>query len=70
MEDPSYYAYNLAMEQLAKALRPIGNLPESAIERFVALARRTTITKGSYFIQEGTETNRLGYVEHGLFQNV
>ncbi len=57
------------MKQLAEALQTIGNLPESAIERFVELARRTEITKGSYFIQEGVKTNRLGYVEHGLFQN-
>ncbi len=57
------------MKQLAKALQTIENLPKSAIERFVVLARRMEITKGSYFIQEGAKTNRLGFVERGLFQN-
>ena len=33
------------------------------------LARRREMAKGSYFIQEGSETNRLGFVKHGLFQN-
>ena len=58
------------MKQMATALRTIGNLPESDVERFVMLARRVEVAKGSYFIQEGVETNRLGYVERGLFQNV
>lgn len=52
------------------ALHTIDNLPQSEIDRFVTLAKRSTIEKGSYFIQEGAETNRLGYVESGLFQNV
>ncbi len=58
------------MKQLLSALRTIGDLPQSEAERFVALARRNEIAKGEYFIQEGRETNRLGYVERGLFQNL
>lgn len=52
------------------ALQSIGNLPQAEIERFVMLAKRNKINLGSYFIEEGVETNRLGYVESGLFQNV
>ena len=58
------------MKQLRSALRTIGNLPQAEIERFVLLAKRIKVDSGSYFIEEGMETNRLGYVESGLFQNV
>ena len=58
------------MKELVGVLQSIGNIPDSEIKRFVELARRTEVTKGSYFIREGYRTNRLGFVEKGLFRNV
>ena len=57
------------MKELFNALQSIENLPDSEINRFVDLAKRKKITNGSYFIQEGGKTNRLGFVKKGLFQN-
>ena len=57
------------MKELFGALQSIGDLPDSEIKRFMELARRREIAKGSYFIQEGSKTNRLGFVKKGLFQN-
>ena len=57
------------MKELFGALQSIGNLPDSEIERFIELARRREIANGRYFIQEGSKTNRLGFVKKGLFQS-
>ena len=57
------------MKELFAALQSIGNLPDSEIKRFIDLAKRRKIANGSYFIHEGSETNRLGFVKKGLFQN-
>jgi CRP-like cAMP-binding protein len=57
------------MKELFGALESIGDLPNSEIRRFVDLAKRRRIANGSYFIQEGSRTNRLGFVKRGLFQN-
>lgn len=57
------------MESLINIFQSIGILhPE--IKRFIELAKRTEIAKGGYFIREGYRTNRLGFVEKGLFRNV
>jgi CRP-like cAMP-binding protein len=57
------------MKKLFSALQSIGNLPDAEIKRFIELARIKEIAKGSYFILEGSKTNRLGVVKKGLFQN-
>lgn len=57
------------MKELFGALQSIGDLPDSEIKRFVGLAKRRRLANGSYFIQEGSKTNRLGFVKEGLFQN-
>jgi len=57
------------MKELFSALQSIGDLPDSEIKRFVGLAKERRIATGSYFIQEGSKTNRLGFVKRGLFQN-
>ena len=58
------------MSELIDVLQSIGNIPDSEIERFVELSRRAKLAKGSYFIREGYRTNRLGFVEKGLFRNL
>ena len=59
-----------AMKELVRILQSIGDIPDAEIKRFVALIKRTEVAKGSYFIREGYKTNRLGFVEKGLFRNV
>ena len=57
------------MNELFSIFQSIG-IPHPEIKRFIELARRNEIAKGSYFIREGYRTNRLGFVEKGLFRNV
>jgi len=58
------------MNELVSILQSIGDIPSAEIGRFVKLAKRTKVAKGSYFIREGYSTNRLGFVEKGLFRNL
>ena len=58
------------MKELSRILRSIGNIPDYEVERFVDLVRIVQIPKGAYFIREGYKTNRLGFVEKGLFRNL
>jgi len=58
------------MIELIELLRSIGNIPDFEIDRFVKLARRAELARGSYFIREGCRTNRLGFIEKGLFRNI
>lgn len=57
------------MNEIAQILHSIG-VPESETQRFLELARRTEVTKGTYFIREGYATSRLGFVERGLFRSL
>ncbi len=58
------------MEELFAQLQHIGNLPEHEIKRFIELGKVKEIAKGSFFIREGHETNKLGVVKKGLFRSV
>lgn len=58
------------MEELFAQLHLIGNLPKHEIKRFIELAKVKEIAKGSFFIREGHETNKLGVVKKGLFRSV
>jgi len=58
------------MKELSDILESIGGIPNAEIQRFVELTSRSEVPKGSYFIREGCRTNRLGFVEKGLFRNL
>ena len=58
------------MKELVNILQSIGDISGDEIERFVELSNRTEVAKDAYFIREGYRTNRLGFVEKGLFRNV
>lgn len=57
------------MRELLSILKSIGNIPNAELERFIDLSREKKIAKGSYFIREGSQTNKLGFVRKGLFRS-
>lgn len=57
------------MKELERILHSIG-VPDHEVQMFVELTRKTEVDSGTYFIREGYRTNKLGFIEKGLFRNI